>query len=106
MRYLGEPNAVYLDGVGHDGDSRNAGSSDGLRVAGGMAEMKMLDRIEQSDRLRIERRSRKVATARHCRRGPACAYPATRDGWPRRPPLVILETAQFSFPASREKSIK
>jgi hypothetical protein len=50
MRYLGEPNAVYLDGVGHDGDSRNAGSSDGLRVAGGMAEMKMLDRIEQSDR--------------------------------------------------------
>ena len=58
MRYLGEPNAVYLDGVGHDGDSRNAGSSDGLRVAGGMAEMKMLDRIEQSDRLRIERRSK------------------------------------------------
>jgi hypothetical protein len=50
MRYLGEPNAVYLDGVGHDGDSRNAGSSDGLRVAGGMAEMKILDRIQQSDR--------------------------------------------------------
>jgi hypothetical protein len=50
MQYLGEPNAVYLDGVGHDGDSRNAGSSDGLRVAGEMAEMKMLDRIQQSDR--------------------------------------------------------
>jgi hypothetical protein len=27
-------------------------------------------------------RSRKVATARHYRRGPACAYPAIRDGWP------------------------
>jgi hypothetical protein len=26
-------------------------------------------------------RSRKLATARHCRRGP-CAYPAIRDGWP------------------------
>jgi hypothetical protein len=26
------PNAVYLDGVGHDGDSGNACSSDGLRV--------------------------------------------------------------------------
>ena len=42
MRYLGEPNAVYLDGVGHDGDSPNAGSSDGPRVADGMAEMKMV----------------------------------------------------------------
>jgi hypothetical protein len=82
MRYLGEPNAVYLDGFGHDGDSRNAGSSDGLRVAGGMAEMKMLD----------------IATARHCRRGPARAYPATRDAWPGRPPMVILETAQFRAP--------
>jgi hypothetical protein len=27
-------------------------------------------------------RSQKVATVRHCRRGPACAYPAIRDGWP------------------------
>ena len=27
-------------------------------------------------------RSRKVATARRCRRGPACVYPAIRDGWP------------------------
>src|SRR5262245_35139475 len=26
-------------------------------------------------------RSRKVATARHCRRGP-CVYRAIRDGWP------------------------
>jgi len=26
-------------------------------------------------------RSRKVATARHCRRGLTCAYPAIRDGW-------------------------
>ena len=42
IRYLGEPNAVYLDGVGHDGDSPNAGSSDGPRVADGMAEMKMV----------------------------------------------------------------
>ena len=33
MRYLGELNAVYLIGVGHDGDSGNAGSYDGLRVA-------------------------------------------------------------------------
>src|SRR5262245_27666065 len=40
-------------------------------------------------------RSRKVATARHCRRGPACAYPAIRDGWPGRPPPVIRETSQF-----------
>src|SRR5919201_6022093 len=27
-------------------------------------------------------RSRKVAIARHCRKGPAHAYPAIRDGWP------------------------
>jgi type 1 fimbriae regulatory protein FimE len=27
-------------------------------------------------------RSRKIATARHSRRGPTCAYPAIRDGWP------------------------
>jgi hypothetical protein len=31
---------------------------------------------------RTQTRSRKVATARHCRRGPACAYPVIRDGWP------------------------
>jgi hypothetical protein len=40
-------------------------------------------------------RSRKVATARHCRKGPGRAYPAIRYGWLGRPPLVILETAQF-----------
>jgi hypothetical protein len=43
------PNAVYLDGVGHNGDSRDAISSDAFRIAAGIAEMKMLDRIEQSD---------------------------------------------------------
>jgi hypothetical protein len=32
------PNAVYLDGVGHGGDSRNAGSPDAFRVADRMAE--------------------------------------------------------------------
>jgi hypothetical protein len=42
-------NAVYLDGVGHNGDSRDAISSDAFRIAAGIAEMKMLDRIEQSD---------------------------------------------------------
>src|SRR5262249_42167045 len=26
-------------------------------------------------------RSRKIATARHCRKGPTCVYPAIRDGW-------------------------
>jgi hypothetical protein len=31
---------------------------------------------------RIQMRSRKLATARHCRRVPACVYPAIRDGWP------------------------
>jgi hypothetical protein len=45
--------------------------------------MKMLDKTEQSDRAsNPQMRSRKVATARHCRKGPACAYPAIRDGWP------------------------
>jgi hypothetical protein len=37
------------DGVGHNGDSRDAISSDAFRIAAGIAEMKMLDRIEQSD---------------------------------------------------------
>jgi hypothetical protein len=27
-------------------------------------------------------RSPKIVTARHCRRVPACIYPAIRDGWP------------------------
>jgi hypothetical protein len=45
-------------------------------------QMKMLDKTEQSDRIRTQTRSRKVAIARHCLRGPACAYPAIRDGWP------------------------
>jgi hypothetical protein len=27
-------------------------------------------------------RNRKIAIARHCRRGPASVYPAIRDGWP------------------------
>jgi hypothetical protein len=27
-------------------------------------------------------RGRKIVTARHCRRVPACVYPAIRDGWP------------------------
>src|SRR5438105_2011127 len=32
--------------------------------------------------LRTQMGSRKFATARHCRRDPARAYPAIRDGWP------------------------
>ena len=47
------PNAVYLDGVGHDGDSRTTGSSDAFRVVGRMAGMKMLDKIEQLERIPI-----------------------------------------------------
>src|SRR5215470_4015540 len=31
---------------------------------------------------RSKRRSRNLATVRHCRRVPACVYPAIRDGWP------------------------
>jgi len=38
-------------------------------------------RLSNQTGLRTKRR-RKVATARHCRRGPARAYPAIRDGWP------------------------
>ena len=41
--------------------------------------------------------SRKVATARHCRVGPACAYPAIRGGWP---------TALVSKAGSRSKRDK
>ena len=43
--------------------------------------MKMVDKTEQSDRAANPNGSRKVATARHCRRGP-CVYRAIRDGWP------------------------
>ena len=43
-------NAVCLNGVGHDRDRHTAGSSDAFRVAGRMAEMKMLDKTEQSER--------------------------------------------------------
>jgi hypothetical protein len=42
-------NAVCLNGVGHDRDRPNAGSSDAFRVAGRMAEMKMTDKTEQSE---------------------------------------------------------
>jgi hypothetical protein len=42
-------NEVCLNGVGHDRDRPNAGSSDAFRVAGRMAEMKMLDKTEQSE---------------------------------------------------------
>jgi hypothetical protein len=66
-------NAVYLDGVGHNGDSRDAISSDAFRIAAGIAEMKMLDRIEH---------------------WPA-PTPAIRNGRPGRPPLVIQQTAQL-----------
>jgi hypothetical protein len=31
--------------------------------------------------LQIRMRSRKIVTARHCRRDPACVFPAIRDGW-------------------------
>jgi hypothetical protein len=41
--------------------------------------------------------SRKVATARRCRVGPACAYPAIRGGWP---------TALVSKAGSRSKRDK
>src|SRR5215471_21136927 len=44
--------------------------------------MKMLDKTSNQTEFRTQMRSRKVATARHCRRGPACAYPAIRGGWP------------------------
>ena len=57
-------NAVYLDGVGHNGDSRDAISSDTFRIAAGIAQMKMLDRIEQSDGP-CWKREAGVATARH-----------------------------------------
>jgi hypothetical protein len=43
-------NAVCLNGVGHDGDSPNAGGSDAFRVVGPNGEMKMLDKAQQSDR--------------------------------------------------------
>ena len=50
---------------------------------GQVAEMTMLDKTEQSDRPKPpNEKGRKVATARHCRRDPACAYRAIPDGWP------------------------
>src|SRR5262249_39984643 len=39
-------------------------------------------KLSNQTELRTQVRSRKVATARHCRRVPACVYPAIRDGWP------------------------
>jgi hypothetical protein len=60
-----------------------------------MAEMKMLDRIEQSDRPPNRKEKPESCYCSALPKGPAYAYPATRDGWPGRPRLVILETAQF-----------
>ena len=42
----------------------------------------MLDKTEQSDRASNPNEKPESCYARHCRRGPACAYPAIRDGWP------------------------
>jgi hypothetical protein len=39
-------------------------------------------RLSNQTVLQTRMRSRKIAIARHCRRGRACAYPAIRDGWP------------------------
>jgi len=38
-------------------------------------------RLSNQTVLQTRMRSRRIAIARHCRRGPACAYPAIRDGW-------------------------
>ena len=52
------------------------------RVAAINKDMMLDKRLNNQTELRSQMRSRKVATARHCRRAPACAYPAIRDGWP------------------------
>jgi hypothetical protein len=44
--------------------------------------------------------SRKVATARRCRVGPACAYPAIRGGWP----TALVSKAGSRF--KRDKAIE
>src|SRR6516162_8042679 len=41
----------------------------------------MRERATSLDAILPVLREKRVATARHCRRGPACAYPAIRDGW-------------------------
>src|SRR5258708_20996250 len=48
-------------------------------------------------------RSRKIATARHCRRGPACVYPVIRDGFAQA--QVSKATGRTRGPANHRHSL-
>jgi hypothetical protein len=48
---------------------------------GSGGDQKCSTRLSNQTVLQTRMRSRKIAIARHCRRGLACAYPAIRDGW-------------------------
>jgi hypothetical protein len=54
----------------------------GTSVPGPNGEDDTTRKTEQSDQASSPNEKPESATARHCPRGPACAYPAIRDGWP------------------------
>jgi len=74
--------AAFLLRSSHSGrkfiDGRLHSSRQGVM---GSVSIHCFNKTEQSDRPQPRMRSRKIATARHCRRDQACVYPAIRDGW-------------------------
>jgi hypothetical protein len=61
------------------------------RYCGGQ---KCSTRLSNQTELRTQTRSRKIATARHCRRGPR-AYPAISDGWPLLPRAAAFHPRNY-----------
>jgi len=53
-----------------------------LRLVGRVVEIEKCSiRLINQTVLQARMKSRKIATARHCRKGPTCVYPAICDGW-------------------------
>src|SRR5262249_47141265 len=64
-------------GLKHNADAHRSGDPDATCSA------QLIDssiRVTNQTVLQVRMRSRKIATARHCRKGPTCVYPAIRDG--------------------------